>query len=39
MACRSRIPQYTPFGYFHPRYGKTMEHVHPERLALIGGAA
>ena len=34
-SCRSRIPQYTPLGYFHHAYGREMKQVHPERLALV----
>jgi hypothetical protein len=33
--CRSHVPQYTPLGRDHPRYGRVMTSVHPERLALV----
>lgn len=33
--CRARIPQYTPLGFDHPRYGKPMKGIHAERLALV----
>jgi len=33
--CRARIPQYTPLGFNHPRYGKLMKGIHAERLALL----
>jgi hypothetical protein len=33
--CRARVPQYTPLGFYHSRYGTVMVHPHPERLALV----
>ena len=33
--CRQGVPQYTPLGSDHPRYGRPMKNVHAERLALI----
>jgi hypothetical protein len=35
LPCRSRGTEYRPLGFGHPRYGRTMVHVHPERLALV----